>query len=87
MEKRHINGSIVEILQRLKIQRLITKRLNKQVESFKSYEKRKEFILLTEDWTIDNELLTPTLKIKRKNVEEKYSDMVNTVYEKQGMHA
>ena len=87
MKKRHINGSIEEILQRPKIQRLIAKTLKKQVESFKSYEKPKEFILLTEDWTIDNELLTPTLKIKRKNIEEKYSVMINSVYEKQGTHA
>ena len=87
MKKRHINGSIEEILQRPKIQRLIAKTLKKQVELFKSYEKPKEFILLTEDWTIDNELLTPTLKIKRKNIEEKYSDMINSVYEKQGTHA
>ncbi|HAG61716.1 MAG: long-chain fatty acid--CoA ligase [Legionellales bacterium] len=87
MKKRHINGSIEEILKKPKIQRLIAKLLKKQVESFKSYEKPKEFILLTEDWTIDNELLTPTLKIKRKNIEEKYSDLINTVYEKQGTHA
>ncbi len=83
MKKRHINGSIDHILQRPKTQKLIHKMLNKQVESFKSYEKPKEFILLTEDWTIDNELLTPTLKIKRKNIEEKYSDLINTAYEKQ----
>ena len=74
-------GNINEILQKPKIKKLIQKQLNKQVEPFKSYEKPRQFILLTEDWSIDNELLTPTLKIKRQNIEEKYQQEIAALYE------
>ena len=81
LRKRPMAGNINEILQKPKIKKLIQKQLNKQVEPFKSYEKPRQFILLTEDWSIDNELLTPTLKIKRQNIEEKYQQEIAALYE------
>jgi long-chain acyl-CoA synthetase len=32
-------------------------------------------ILSREEWTIDNEVLTPTLKIRREKVEERYGEL------------
>ncbi len=81
MRKKRITQSVDELLKTPRTQTLIKKILSKQVQTFKSYEKPKRFILLTEDWTIDNELLTPTLKIKRNNIEEKYRHLINDVYE------
>jgi long-subunit acyl-CoA synthetase (AMP-forming) len=39
---------------------------------FKKYEHIAKFIILKEDWTIENNCLTPTLKIKRPIIEKKY---------------
>ena len=34
-------------------------------------------MICTDFWTIENELLTPTLKIKRDKLEERYSDYLH----------
>ena len=37
------------------------------------HERVQKLIVLKEDWTIENGLLTPTMKIKRNPIESKYS--------------
>jgi long-chain acyl-CoA synthetase len=36
-------------------------------------------ILASEEWTIDNEVLTPTLKIRREKVEERYGELAESL--------
>jgi long-chain acyl-CoA synthetase len=54
------------------------------VESFNTYfnnvEQVKKFELLPEEWSIDTGELTPTLKLKRKVIMEKYKDAINSIY-------
>jgi len=45
------------------------------------YEIPKKFILLAEGFSIENGMLTPTLKLKRRVVMEKYRDKVVALYE------
>jgi len=47
--------------------------VNKKVES---HMKLDHFIVMSEEWTIENELLTPTLKVKRHVLEERYKDVI-----------
>lgn len=44
------------------------------------YEKLKKIALLDRDFEIEREELTPTLKIKRNKVEEKYKDLIDSMY-------
>ncbi|MBN2168429.1 MAG: AMP-binding protein [Actinobacteria bacterium] len=46
------------------------------------YEIPKSYHLLTEDFTVENGLLTQTLKLKRNKVYEKYREEIETLYEK-----
>jgi long-subunit acyl-CoA synthetase (AMP-forming) len=32
---------------------------------------------MKDEWTVDNGLLTPTLKVKRHNLEEHYEGLIN----------
>jgi long-subunit acyl-CoA synthetase (AMP-forming) len=45
---------------------------------FKKYEHLSKMIVLKEDWTIENNCLTPTLKIKRPIIEQKYLALFET---------
>lgn len=44
------------------------------------FETIKKFAFTKDEWTIDNSLLTPSLKIKRKNLVEKYKNELEALY-------
>ncbi|MFD3408081.1 AMP-binding protein [Aquirufa sp. HETE-83D] len=46
--------------------------LNEVNPMLKNYEHLKKVVIVQEDWTIENECLTPTMKIKRPSIEKKY---------------
>ncbi len=47
---------------------------------FSHPEQIKRFVLLPDEWTIDSKELTPSLKIKRKVIYEKYNDAIKSIY-------
>ena len=49
-------------------------------EFFNHVEQVKRFELLSNEWTIDSGELTPTLKLKRKVIMEKYKDAIKRIY-------
>ncbi|MDN3659065.1 long-chain fatty acid--CoA ligase [Ferruginibacter paludis] len=49
-------------------------------EFFNHVEQVKRFELLPNEWTIDSGELTPTLKLKRKVIMEKYKDAIERIY-------
>ena len=52
-------------------------------EQFEKHEQIKQFRLVPEEFTEDNEMLTPTMKKKRRNILERYADDVSMIYEKE----
>ncbi|HVZ37937.1 MAG TPA: long-chain fatty acid--CoA ligase [Candidatus Kapabacteria bacterium] len=54
------------------------KRLQRDLSPF---ERVRRFELVAEAFTVDNGMLTPTLKVKRKVVEEKYAPLIDGMYE------
>jgi long-chain acyl-CoA synthetase len=47
---------------------------------FSNPEQLKKFSILPRDFTIDDGELTPTLKIKRKQIRENWSEMIESMY-------
>lgn len=58
----------------------IEKEVEKINEKFGNWEKIKRFELTPDIWSIDGGHLTPTLKLKRKIVMEKYKDLYQKIY-------
>lgn len=54
------------------------KRLQRDLSAF---ERVRRFELLAEPFTVENGMLTPTLKVKRKEVEARYRDVIEKMYE------
>ncbi|HNW00091.1 MAG TPA: AMP-binding protein [Chitinophagales bacterium] len=55
--------------------------LNAINNTLDSFEKLEKIVVMQEEWTIQNNLLTPSMKIKRNEVEKKFQDMYEKWYE------
>ncbi len=62
-------------------QALLHSEVERVGKSFKGYEKPMKFVVDTEDWTAENEMLTATLKVKRRKIMEKFGDRLNALYD------
>ncbi len=76
-----IDGSIEEISKHEKVNHLFEEEVNKTMEFVAQYEKVKKFLILSEMFTIDAGELTPTLKLKRKVINNKYKDKIERIYQ------
>jgi long-chain acyl-CoA synthetase len=54
--------------------------VNRLTRELADYEKVKRIGLLAEEFTIDGGELTPTLKVRRRVVEEKYGELIESLY-------
>ena len=63
----------------------IYKMLDKEMDQFQkklaNYERVRKFVLLDRPFTIESGEITPSLKIKRKYVEERYQDLIEQMYQ------
>jgi long-chain acyl-CoA synthetase len=58
----------------------VLKRIGAQLKMFPGYAQVRRAVLTLEPWTIDNGLLTPTLKLKRSKVMEKFNAEIDAMY-------
>jgi len=49
-------------------------------EGFGKWEKIKKFRLLPEEFTVDNNMVTPTLKLRRKEIHQHYHNLIEEIY-------
>jgi long-chain acyl-CoA synthetase len=47
----------------------------------KTYERVQKIIIVKDSWTVDNNMLTPTMKTKRNVIEKNYAPMMEPWYE------
>jgi len=60
---------------------LVQKRVDQINTELASYETLKKFVIIDEPLTVDNELLTASLKIRRKKIYERFADAFEALYE------
>ncbi|MCK4549760.1 MAG: AMP-binding protein, partial [Candidatus Krumholzibacteria bacterium] len=70
-----------ELLGSSEIRKLISGEIERATVDRARYEKVKSFSIVPESFTVANKLLTPTLKLRRKQVTEKYSDVIAAMYD------
>jgi long-chain acyl-CoA synthetase len=60
---------------------LYTKEITRAQSSIKHYERVRDFVLEDEEFTPNNGMLTPSLKIKRRAIMDKHGDEIDDLYE------
>ncbi|MBU2879371.1 AMP-binding protein [Aliiglaciecola lipolytica] len=60
--------------------RSLEETVHKVNANLESHQVLDRLVVVEDDWTIENDLLTPTLKIKRHVLEKKYKDVINAPY-------
>ena len=73
-------GSNEELIQNKEVIKRFEEEVESANEKFGNWEKIKKFELTPDVWSIDGGHLTPTMKLKRKQVMEKYKDLYAKIY-------
>lgn len=63
------------------VQELIGKEIERLNKDLARFEQVKKFTIIPEDFSVENDMLTPTLKLKRKNIIARYKDVIDAMYE------
>ncbi len=63
-----------------RVRALVVAEIARLTTELKGYERIADFVLTSEELTLDNGMLTPTLKVKRREVLEKYGARLEALY-------
>ena len=69
-----------EMITKKEVKDVIGKEVQKYNEFFGDTEKVKRFELVADEWSSTNGILTPTLKVRRKMVNEKYKQLIDSMF-------
>ena len=73
-------GSLEELVKHDKVRKKLEAEVEAHSASFKGFDKIKKFVLVAEDFTTQNDMLTPSLKLKRRNVLAKWGKDLDALY-------
>jgi long-chain acyl-CoA synthetase len=73
-----------ELVNDSRIKGLIQAEMDRFNKNLDRQEKIRRFALLPRDFTIDDDEITPSLKVKRKNIDKKYKSVIDQMYVDEG---
>ena len=76
----HLESDLVPMLQDLRAKEVVLDKIAHQIREFPGYAKIRRVVLLASPWTVENDMLTPTLKLRRGQVLEHYKNQVEELY-------
>jgi long-chain acyl-CoA synthetase len=76
-------GDVEALFQAEPVQDLYEEVLGELNRGLASYETLKKYRLVPQEFTIEAGELTPTLKVKRRVIEDKYAELIDTMYEEE----
>ncbi len=82
-KKNKIPGDIMALVAREDIQKMITTEIIASLKiKYGGYEIPRKFLFLTEAFTLENGMITQTMKLKRRVITEKYPEEIESLYKK-----
>ncbi len=70
--------------ERASIEAILDAHLRQTNSAFDAHERLDKLLVVSEEWTPENGLLTPTLKLRRAIIEERYAERVPKLLEREG---
>jgi long-chain acyl-CoA synthetase len=74
-------GSLADLAEHPRVREVVEGGLAKAMENFNGAERVKKVKLLGEEWLPDSECLTPTSKLKRRGILQKYAAEIEALYQ------
>ena len=82
LERRPFDGqAMAEVAKSVEFQRLYAEPVRAGNRELARVERVRRFVVLDRDFSLEGGELTPTMKMKRKAIEEKYADLFDRIYE------
>lgn len=75
-----------EALKTEEVEALLLERINAAIHEFPGYAKIERVAATLEPWTVEDGLLTPTMKVKRAKVWQAYEEQIRTMYEGEDLY-
>lgn len=75
-----VNGADPKSLEAMTVVQAVGDRVDILLRSFPAHAQVREVWLTLEPWTIENGLITPTLKLKRPELERRFADVIRKLY-------
>jgi long-chain acyl-CoA synthetase len=75
-----IDGDLASLARHPRVVEVVTAGVDKVMASFSHAEQVKRFVILADEWEPDSAELTPTSKLKRRNIAEKYAAEIASMY-------
>lgn len=79
-EDQNINSYRADALADSRVNKALLARIAERLKGFPGYAQVRRLYPTLEPWTVENGLLTPTLKMKRKQLQEKYQEAIEAMY-------
>ena len=77
----HIHPESPDAFSQRNVEKAVLNRISARLKDFPGYAKIRRAHITLEQWTVDGGLLTPTLKIKRPKVLERFESEIDALYE------
>jgi len=77
-----VRADMPESLHDARVEQQVLQRIADQIKEFPGYAKVRRVMLMTEPWSVENGLQTPTLKLKRSRVVARYENEIAHLYER-----
>jgi long-chain acyl-CoA synthetase len=74
-----------ELVKDDRVKKMIQDEIDRFNQNLDRQEKIRRIALLPRDFTIDEDEITPSLKVKRKNIDKKYKDVIDQLYKDENL--
>lgn len=76
----HVGKTNEELINTAVVKDRIQLEIDAYNQQFGQWEQLKRFVLLPEELTVENDELTPTLKLRRKIIHKRYQELIDSIY-------